>query len=156
MRGWLNLKDLKGPDWPRFRSSSVTIITTIIIGGITTTIIIITITTIIITKAHKEKGTQADVPFFLPAVLLLNLPLDVVLWPCQPLAYRSLAVFSLTVMVLWLCLLPRAEDADRYHRRPYWSSTSMSCRRRASDGCRGCGARASRALRLLPRPYPKA
>jgi hypothetical protein len=70
MRGWLNLKDLKGPDWPRFRSSSVTIITTIIIGGITTTIII-TITTIIITKAHKEKGTQADVPFFLPAVLLL-------------------------------------------------------------------------------------
>jgi hypothetical protein len=63
MRGWLNLKDRKGPDWPKFRSSSVTVITTIIIGGITTTTTII-ITTIIITKAHKEKGTQADVPFF--------------------------------------------------------------------------------------------
>ena len=63
MRGWLNLKDRKRPDWPKFRSSSVTIITTIII---------ITITTIIITKAHKEKGTQAEVPFFLPAKLLPN------------------------------------------------------------------------------------
>jgi len=62
MRGWLNLKNLKGPDWPRFRSSSVTIITTIIIiGGITTTIII---TTIIITKAHKEKGDTGGCPLF--------------------------------------------------------------------------------------------
>jgi hypothetical protein len=62
MRGWLNLKDLKGPDWPRFRSSSVTIITTIIIAGITTTII--TITTITITKAHEEKGTSRRMSLF--------------------------------------------------------------------------------------------
>jgi hypothetical protein len=71
MRGWLNLKDRKRPDWPKFRFSSATIITTIITGGITT-IIIITITTIIITKEHKEKGTQTDVPFFLPAKFLPN------------------------------------------------------------------------------------
>ena len=71
MRDWLKLKDRKRPDWLKFRSSSVTIITTTITGGITT-IIITTITIIIITKAHKEKGTQADVPFFLPAKLLPN------------------------------------------------------------------------------------
>lgn len=100
MRGWLNLKDLKGPDWPRFRSSSVTIITTIIIGGITTTIIIIT--TIIITKAHKEKGTQADVPFFLPAIASQRCCLmsfsglvgrwPIVLWRRFPYRYGSLAL----------------------------------------------------------------
>jgi hypothetical protein len=59
MRGWLSLKDprdLKGPDWLRFRFRSV-IITTIIIAGIIITTITITITTIIITKALKENGT---------------------------------------------------------------------------------------------------
>ena len=73
MRGWLNLRDLKEPDWLRFRSSSATIITTtiIIIAGINTTII--TITTIIITRAYKDKGDiPPEVPFFLPAVLLLS------------------------------------------------------------------------------------
>jgi hypothetical protein len=62
-RGWLNLKGLKKPDWLRFRSSSVTIITTIMIAGITTTIII-TITTITITKAHEEKGTSKRMSLF--------------------------------------------------------------------------------------------
>lgn len=60
MRGRLNLKDLKGPDWPRFRSSSVTIITTIIIGGITTTIIITTIITA--TMATGATNNARSVP----------------------------------------------------------------------------------------------
>ena len=50
MRGWLNLKGLKGHDWLRFRSRSVTI-TIIITAGITTIITIITTT-----KPYKEKG----------------------------------------------------------------------------------------------------
>ena len=65
MRGWLNLRDLRKPDWLRFRSSSVTITTTII-GGITTiiTITIIIIITIIITRAQKEKGTSGRMSLF--------------------------------------------------------------------------------------------
>lgn len=59
MRDWLNLKDLKDPrdlkglDWRRFRSRSVTI-TTIIIAGITTITTIITTTIIIITRTRRE------------------------------------------------------------------------------------------------------
>jgi hypothetical protein len=65
MRGWLNLKGLKKPDWLRFRSSSVTIITTIIIAGIIITTTTITITTITITKAYEEKGTSRRMSLFL-------------------------------------------------------------------------------------------
>jgi hypothetical protein len=61
MRGWLNARDLRKPDWLRFRSSSVTITTTII-GGITTIITIIT--TIIITRTQKEKGTSGRMSLF--------------------------------------------------------------------------------------------
>jgi len=63
MRGWLNLKGLKEPDWPRSRCRLVIIITIIITAGIITTTIIITITTII-TRAHKEKGTFARTSLF--------------------------------------------------------------------------------------------
>jgi hypothetical protein len=60
MRGWLNLKGLKGHDWLRFRSRSVTI-TIIITAGITTITIITTITT---TKPYKEKGAFGRTSLF--------------------------------------------------------------------------------------------
>jgi hypothetical protein len=72
MRGWLNLRDLKGRDWLRFRSNSATI-TIIITAGTTTIITIITTITIIITtRAYKEKGAFGGRPFFLPAWALLK------------------------------------------------------------------------------------
>jgi hypothetical protein len=67
MRGWLNLRDLRGPDWLRFRSRSV-IITTIIIADIITTITIIITTTIITTRPYKEKGAFRRTSLF-PACL---------------------------------------------------------------------------------------
>jgi hypothetical protein len=69
MRGWLNLRGLKGHGWLKFRSSSVSI-TIIITAGIIT--IITTITIIITTRAYKEKGTFGRTPFFLPASVLLK------------------------------------------------------------------------------------
>jgi hypothetical protein len=72
MRGWLNLRGLKGHGWLKFRSSSVTITIIITAGIITIITIITTITIIITTRAYKEKGTFGRTPFFLPASVLLK------------------------------------------------------------------------------------
>jgi hypothetical protein len=73
MRGWLNLKGLKEPDWLRFRFRLATITTTTITtaGIIITTII--TITTIIITRAYKEKGAFTRTSLF-PCLVCGALP----------------------------------------------------------------------------------
>jgi len=73
MRGWLNLKGLKEPNWLRFRSRLVTA-TTIITAGIIITTTIITITTIIIiTRAYKEKEAFTRTSLF---------PARCCLWVC--------------------------------------------------------------------------
>jgi hypothetical protein len=65
MRGWLNLRDLREPDWLS------TITTTTTIAGITTTIIIITTIITIITRAYQEKGTFRRTSLF-PAGLVAS------------------------------------------------------------------------------------